>query len=529
MDIKEKLKKINKNTILIIAIIILMCGVLFYFQTRKSGFHEDEGYTLCSSVSPIGGLMTAYERNDLPEGEGPAWKTKEGVTDFLTLTPDNYFNMKALYDNQASDNHPPFFYTCVHFSAILFGGQFTKYSAFVVNIIAFIASCVVIVKLLKLIDKENITIATLILYGLSMGTISMVIYQRMYMLLTLFILLYFYYSVKLYKNDFKMDTRFIIEFGLITIIGFLVQYFFAIFAVMVFAVMFITMIKQKKFKELIKYLIVHIAYAGIGVALFTPCIGHLLYSDRGLKNLGNSNYFTNFGKYFNHLMYAFSINSSILVMYAVVLVLFIVVSFRHEKTLERFVVILATIPSIIFFAVTVKLTTWQELRYIMPVIPYVAIVLFIVLDTMIDVKYKNYIFVGLSVFLVLFGLITSKPKFLYENYEELMNIAEENKDKHFVYVYDNFFNHMQSLPEMMTYEKTLIVNTGKNEMDYVVADEELNKEDSYILSIKAYMNNDEILEKIKNETEFKNIKALYISGTEHNDELVLNNLYLVSK
>ena len=53
----------------------------------------------------------------------------------------------------------------------------------------------IITKILKLLEKENLIIATLIFYGLSMGTISMVIYQRMYMLLTFFILLYFYYSL----------------------------------------------------------------------------------------------------------------------------------------------------------------------------------------------------------------------------------------------------------------------------------------------------------------------------------------------
>ena len=92
--------------------------------------------------------------------------------------------------NQARDNHPPFFYTLVHFSTLFFGGKYSMYSAFIVNIISFILSCYVLIKILKLLNKEHLIIPVLILYGLSMGTISMVIFQRMYMLLTLFILLY---------------------------------------------------------------------------------------------------------------------------------------------------------------------------------------------------------------------------------------------------------------------------------------------------------------------------------------------------
>lgn len=56
------------------------------------------------------------------------------------------------------------------------------------------------------------------------------------------------------------------------------------------------------------------------------------------------------------------------------------------------------------------------------------------------------------------GLIFSKPKFLYEEYGECIEIAQKYSDRSFVYVYDNIFNHIQSLPEMMIYEKTMIVN-----------------------------------------------------------------------
>ena len=127
--------------------------------------------------------------------------------------------------NQAYDNHPPVYYTLVHFSTLFFGGHFSLYSAFIVNIIAFILSCIVLIKILKLLNKDNLIFPVLILYSLSMGTISMVIFQRMYMVLTLFILLYFYLSLKLYKNDFLMEKKLIIQLGCTTVFGFLTQYF----------------------------------------------------------------------------------------------------------------------------------------------------------------------------------------------------------------------------------------------------------------------------------------------------------------
>ena len=200
LENKEKLRNIA-----VIVVVILMCGIIFFYQTKKVGFHEDEGYSIASSVNPTNGLMVAYDESG--NVEGPVWKTREFVKDYVTLSPENIFNFYALYHNQAGDNHPPLFYTLVHFSTLLFAGEFTKYSVFVVNIIAFILSCVVIRKILKILNKDNLTIGTLIFYGLSMGTISMVIFQRMYMLLTFFILLYFYYSIRVYLNNFELSKE----------------------------------------------------------------------------------------------------------------------------------------------------------------------------------------------------------------------------------------------------------------------------------------------------------------------------------
>ena len=112
----------------------------------------------------------------------------------------------------------------------------------------------------------------------------------------------------------------------------------------------------------------------------------------------------------------------------------------------------------------------------------------------------------------------------------VLDIAEENQDKSFVYVYDNFFNHMQSVPEMMIYDRTLVINVNNNdELHYVINDDSLNGENSYILSIKSYMDNDAILNRIKEESEFKNISLLYKSEIGPNSEVVMDNIYLVSK
>ena len=290
------------------------------------------------------------------------------------------------------------------------------------------------------------------------------------------------------------------------------------------------MIRCKKDKKIIKkYVISHIVYAVLGIVLFVPCIYHLFFSSRGLSNLGNSNYFSHLYDYLKHLAYSFTINdTNTLLMISVLLIFFVGIIFLIKKSKEKFVIILTVIPSIIYFLVAVKLTSFQELRYIMPVIPFVCITLFLIFDCIFKFKYKNAVMILIAIMLSLNGFIFSKPKFLFEEYANCLEIAEHNQDKSFVYVYDNFFNHMQSLPEMMIYEKTLIINANRDELQFVIHNDELNFEDSYILCIKSYMDNDSILNEIKNNTDFKNVTELYKSNGS-STEMISNNLYLVSK
>lgn len=517
--------KENIRKIFVIILVTVMSGIIFFYQTKKVGFHEDEAYTLCSSVNPNDGLMAAYD----DWAASPVWRTKEYVKNAMTLTPNNILNFKALYMNQAYDNHPPVFYTLVHFSSLLFGGQFNIYTVFVVNIIAFIFSCLVFIKILKLLDKEYLIIPALIFYGLSMGTISMVIYQRMYMLLNLFIMLYFYLSLKLYKNDFVMDRKFTIQLGVTTVLGFLTQYFFAFYAFFIFVIILTQMIRKKKDRKIIKkYVVSHVIYGASGILLFVPCIKHLLFSDRGLTNLGNSNYWGHMLDYIKHLSYAFTINNtnnilmfSILILFALSTIALII------KSKEKFIPIITIVPSVFYFFIAVKMTSFQELRYIMAVIPFIVLTVFFILDEFINIKYKEILFIAISIILILPGFIFSKPKFLYENYENALNIANENSEKSFVYVYDNIFNHMQSVPEMMIYEKTLIINYNKDELKCAYNDDSLNGEGSFILAIKSYMDNEKVLEELKNNSDFKNITLLY--EIENSSEVVNNNYYLVSK
>lgn len=554
---KEEKKLLH---IMYIIIILFMTCIIIFFQTKKQGYHEDEVYTISTSVNPYDGLVYPYGEKEartillekyvynknilkeiknvihfflnqkeykneiecIQENQRPVWKTREEINDYMTLKKENYFNFKGIYYNQAKDNHPIIFYILVHISSILFNGEFNKYVTFFVNIIAFIISCFIIINILKKIKREDLTIATLILYGLSMGTISMVIYQRMYMLLTMFILLYFNYNLKIYLNDFNISKKDIFCLGIICLGGFLTQYYYAIFAINIFVLMCIKIIKEKKYKDLKKYILIHIIYAILGIMIFVPAIYHMFFTKRGILNIKETSYIKNVINYLKHLTFIFTIK------YQIILLIIILGNiYLMKKTNKKFEILILSVPSIIYFLLVAKLTSYQEFRYIMPIIPFLTLNIIFILDSALKTKYREKIIVIIAIILVGNGFTNSYPKFLYEEYKECLKIAEENKEKLFVYVDNNYFNHMQSIPEMMIYKESLIINESENEVNNFINDEKLNGEDSYILEIKNYIDNENILKIIKENTEFKEAKCVFSGSCS--TEKVQNNIYIISK
>lgn len=554
---KEEKKLLH---IMCIIIILFMTCIITFFQTKKQGYHEDEVYTISTSVNPYDGLIYPYGEKEartillkkyvynknilkeiknvihfclnqkeykneiecIQENQRPVWKTRKEINDYMTLKKENYFNFKAIYYNQAKDNHPIIFYILVHISSILFNGEFNKYVPFFVNIVAFITSCFIIKNILKKMKREDLTIATLILYGLSMGTISMVIYQRMYMLLTVFILLYFNYNLKIYLNDFNISKKDIFCLGIICLGGFLTQYYYAIFTINILVLMCIKIIKEKKYKVLKKYILIHVIYAILGIMIFVPSIYHMFFTKRGILNIKETPYIKNLINYLEHLTFIFTIK------YQIILLIIILGNiYLMKKTNKKFELLILSVPSIIYFILVAKLTSYQEFRYIMPIIPFLTININLILDTFLEIKYKEKIIVIIAIILVGNGFINSYPKFLYEEYKECLKIAEENKEKLFVYVDNNYFNHMQSIPEMMIYRESLIINESENEVNNLINDKKLNHENSYILEIKNYINNENILKIIKENTEFKEARCIFKGS--NSKENIQNNIYVISK
>ena len=118
------MKKIEKISLLIVIILIGLLTV--FFGTKKVNYHCDEVWTYGLS-NHIGGIKPDIEIGKEYTGIGP-------LESFVKVGKGEAFNYANVWENQAKDVHPPFYYLLVHTVCSIFSGTFSKWYGIGVNI-----------------------------------------------------------------------------------------------------------------------------------------------------------------------------------------------------------------------------------------------------------------------------------------------------------------------------------------------------------------------------------------------------------
>ena len=509
----------KKNIIIYILLLIIITCLMFFWIDKKQGFHADEVFSYGTSNCDDSNVYQAYGGKDpdnemfldenplktiknviyynlhkeefeqtyheIRETKQSVWRDRSEAIEYVTLDKDELFNYFIVYYNTAEDVHPFLFYFVVHFVSSLMLGTFSKYIIFFINLIFLLLTLIVIRKILLVLKKEHLIIPVTIMYGLSMGAVSTVMFQRMYMMLTFFTICFLYVNLKIYFNEFKLDKKLKWQLCLVTLLGFWTQYYFCIYAALIALLMLIFMIKQKDKENIKGYIIQFVKSAVIGVLVFIPCIYHIFFSYRGIGGVESE-----FG--FVEKLYVLIKNillsqfSSIKIGCFFVLILISIAIWKYKTIKNKQLVVLFVLPVIINVIIIAKLVPYRSIRYVMNILPLISIILLLIIDKIfISRKQSIIVLTILSIGISLFANITSKPNYLYLQYEEYKKIATENKDCKFVFVCDAVFNHLKNIEELMTYEESLIILPEN--IDILTNDDKLKEEDEFILSIQKWV------------------------------------------
>ena len=362
------------------------------------------------------------------------------------------------------------------------------------------------------LNKKHLELPAILLYGLSMGAISTVMFQRMYMVLTFFVLEFLAINLDIINNNYDIDKRTWIKLGIITILGFLTQYYFCIIAVLIALIIFINIIRKKDKNKAIKYIFNYMKIAIIGLLIFPFSIQHIFFSYRGVSSFGiEENYFGRLKEYIELIGYSFSIPTILLIVVILLLIGMILYNLIKSKTKIKTQHLILTIPFGLFIILIAKIAPAQRvndsLRYIMCVLPIITIVFLMMIDSTIkNKKHIEIIFSSLIIVLSIYGLITSKPMFLYEGYNKYIEIANTYKDDKFVFIGNTVFNQIQNMQEFAIYSESMILN--ETQIDVLANDEKIKQTDEFILSIKKYLGAENLLNEVLEKTGFQSYEIL---------------------
>ena len=366
-------------------------------------------------------------------------------------------------------------------------------------------------KIFILLDKKHLSVPNLILYGASIGAISTVMFQRMYMMLTFFTVWILYINLKIYYNNFELTPKLSRQLVLVTVLGFLTQYNFCFYVGFLSIVMICLALVKKEKSKIGKYIFQYVKSAIIGVLLFLPSIYHIFFSYRGGGRQPRE--FTNFEAFkafCENVFNSYSLSLKVGAILSIVLLIIFIWKFLNSKSKGIYTILV--IPTILTFFMMIFMSPYKSLRYVMYLLPIISMVVVILLDEFIEnKKFSSTILTIFSIYLSIYGIFNNPINYLYIGYQKYLDIAEEYKDDRFVLVSNTIFSHIQDVPEFKIYKESLIIEPDNLEdMEQFT---EFEDEDEFILGIKNWINKsrDDILEEVMKSTGFDNYELLYSS------------------
>ena len=276
-------------------LLCLQIIVLFYYGSRKAGYHEDELYSYYSSNKTAGLFVNDRE-----------WTTGESFRNELVVLPGEQFRYGVVKQMQSWDVHPPFYYYLLHTVCSLTPGIFSKWQGISVNLLGFVLSFILLAYAAyltavypismqpELSDSEKqsyrkrgyVLAGTVCgMWGFGAAVISGVMFIRMYQWLTVFVLLCLCLHLHALVRK-KESWSFYLLLAVTVFLGFLTQYYYIIFHFFLGAGFCLYLLKEKKWKSLMAYVGTCVAAFGAALVYYPSALSHIFRGYRGTEAVG---------------------------------------------------------------------------------------------------------------------------------------------------------------------------------------------------------------------------------------------------
>lgn len=255
---------------------ILLLAFLFsvYWGDRKQVGFIDEFFTYTLSNNEVD--MTPPVKNN-------RWNDQSVITDAMTVRYGEEFSYQKVYRNQVSDVHPPVYYFLVYTVSSFFTGSYSKWIGLSLNIAFLLVGICLVAALAYCISQGDraLSLAAALAYALSPGTMTSVMLIRMYLLLSLFVLLVTILHVLRMQKKISAPV-FLILTAFTCFCGFLTQYYFLVYiSFLALGYCLYQWIHEKKLVASLCYMAALLLSLGATYLAFPAWVDHIFFGYRG--------------------------------------------------------------------------------------------------------------------------------------------------------------------------------------------------------------------------------------------------------
>ena len=386
--------------------------------------------------------------------EEPVWISAEQFRDYVTVDGDDAFDYLSVYFNVKDDNHPPVHFMLLHTMSSLFGGTLSPWLGCFINLVCLGITLWLLLRLGRQLADifsmrergRQLGILAVLLYGLSTGALATVLLIRMYGLLSCLCVALLSVHVEKWK-DHGFDRK---NKGLIavTVLGFLTQYFFLFYCILLAAVTAAGLLCGKRTRELWIYVRSMILAAVIGLALFPFAVADVFSSGRGTEALDNlASGFSGYGARLLSGAEKAGLNVG------------------PNAGPNAGILSLLIVPVIGYFLLASRMSPYLVDRYVMPLFPLAALLLALLLcylgKKLSEVCGWTERATGICLIVWIMAvqglrLAGYDGEYLYRGYGQQEQLAEEYALLPCICVYAGV-GYYENLPEFMHYDSTLLV------------------------------------------------------------------------
>lgn len=270
------IKKRNHLIFIICCIISLLPAIYFSFQ--KDGLFCDEIWTYgIANSTDYYSLDPLSAQNFSQNNSG--WVSGKYFSDYLQVNIGEEFDYSSVIKNSKVDSHPALYYYILHTVSSFFPNTFSKWFGLIPNLIIFAIALIYFNKLCLLAFKKPWSYFIPTIWAISAAGINDVIFIRMYMLATLFGIMFTYYFWEfMCKKNYTLRNY--LWLGLTICLGMISEFTLLPYFGTIAILYFLFMCYQKKIKKCFSFLLTAII-AILGGFLLYPAflpslIGNLL-------------------------------------------------------------------------------------------------------------------------------------------------------------------------------------------------------------------------------------------------------------